>query len=78
MREYFPLYGDDGKETKTQSDADGEGEEDAKERHRESPQAPAHRYLFNCFVFQYNLLQISSIILEMVCTILSPQITVRR
>lgn len=30
------------------------------------PQTPEHRYLFNCFVFQYNLLQISSIVLEMV------------
>lgn len=74
MRDYFPIY-DDGKETKTRSDtADGVCEEDEhrgpKEKH---PQTPANRYLFNCFVFQYNLLQISSIILEMVRVILPPQ-----
>jgi hypothetical protein len=27
---------------------------------------PPHRYLFNCYVYQYNLIQIAGIVIEMV------------
>lgn len=35
-----------------------------KDRH--SSQMPPHRYLFHCYVYQYNLIQMGSIIIEMV------------
>jgi hypothetical protein len=31
-----------------------------------TPEMPPHRYLFNCYVYQYNLIQMGSIIIEMV------------
>lgn len=53
--------GDDGHEDR------GRGRTENREKEKEQhPQTPAHRYLFNCFVFQYNLVQIASIVLEMV------------
>ncbi|KAF5318091.1 hypothetical protein D9619_012029 [Psilocybe cf. subviscida] len=39
-------------------------------RDHRSPQMPPHRYLFNCYVYQYNLIQIGSIIIEMLDEIL--------
>lgn len=45
---------------------------------------PPHRYLFNCYVYQFHLMQFSVIVINMVCTFLPPdkghaliQITVR-
>jgi len=42
-----------------------------REKEKHEHVMPPHRYLFNCYVYQYNLMQIASIVLEMVCSLSS-------
>jgi len=48
-------------------------ENDAEKARLAKPEIPPHRYLFNCYVYQYHLIQFASIVREMVRALLAPR-----